>query len=114
LEKENQKLVNEWKSIITGDDILNKNIKTNTNTIEILSKDAYLSYYSQYIDNLSIQIIKKIQTNEIKAAIQYYKAMENLSLKVIYIFLYILYKFLLKEINDIHVFINLFIILIYI
>lgn len=81
LEKENQKLVNEWKSIITCDEILNKNIKTNVNTIDILSKDDYISYYNQYLNDLSIQIINKIKTNEIEEAIQYYKAMENLSLK---------------------------------
>ncbi|KAG4088242.1 hypothetical protein H8356DRAFT_1725730 [Neocallimastix lanati (nom. inval.)] len=80
-EKENQKLVNEWKSIISNDDILNKNIKTNSNSVDIVSKESYLSYYSNYLDSLSTQIINNIKTNEIEEAIQYYKTMEILTLK---------------------------------
>jgi len=76
-------LVNEWKSIISNDDILNKNIKTNSNSVDIVSKESYLSYYSNYLDSLSTQIINNIKTNEIEEAIQYYKTMEILTLKVI-------------------------------
>ena len=76
-------MVNEWKSIISNDDILNKNIKTNSNSVDIVSKESYLSYYSNYLDSLSTQIINNIKTNEIEEAIQYYKTMEILTLKVI-------------------------------
>ncbi|ORX79383.1 hypothetical protein BCR32DRAFT_294489 [Anaeromyces robustus] len=81
LEKENQKLVNDWKSIILNDEVLNKNIKINNNSINILSKDDYLSYYHQYLENILKEIIEKIQTNEIKEGIQYYKATEYLTSK---------------------------------
>ncbi|ORX57751.1 hypothetical protein BCR36DRAFT_409228 [Piromyces finnis] len=81
LEKENQKLINEWKSIISNEDILNKNVKINQNDVELISKNEYLSFYNQYLDVLSNQILDKIRTNEIKEAIQYYKAVENLTKK---------------------------------